>query len=557
MEVFDLVGENSLTYQQTIACLRAIFQHQKPEGRIFKSSEIIKHPVFEHLCQNLRKNARRLSLNDTIDSLKILSFLGIQPDSRIMTSLLSLIRFQINDVTLAHLVFLDVLLKKMEKTPLTEALKIALPMIFQIQLPLKMDRENIRELNDCLTFATRNHVSEQARTSIVTALTLHGDDLTTLEAAYTLRLMCDLRPYNAAYDKLILNCFAILNRNFHDLYFSTLDSILTKVVDRYNFHEAIFYNEEFMQKCAEFVIKNNLDVYKVFPLLKKYNKLSFVNIELLDYLMSKLACDPKMLEDVTPGYILTLVGALSTANYVPVEWKIIQEYVFRNPLFENKRVDLPWLKFVLDLLVLDVWRPDLIERIFQPDFLRQYFARENNQLDYCLLLILYQVVNTLKKNEYKGPLPGDNYLIKAEEFSVNDDQLLAPSLKYIYSNFSILSKARTRLGHTIEHVIVLDQGNHPAEPSLSSESTIDEPTLSQTVEDLQEKGFKLLAVVRPPKSNFVHNFERLKGIFVLKLKTLEDILPVVFVSGKVWMELHEKEKIPYLDQLIREKRENL
>lgn len=542
-----------MTSHQTIACLRAIFQHQKPEGRIIKSPDIVKHPVFGHLCENLRQNARSLSLNDTIDSLKILSFLGIQPNSRIMTSLLSLIRFQINDVTLAHLVFLDVLLKKMEKTPLVEALSIALPMIFQIQLPLKIDRENIRELNDCLTFATRNHVSDQAKTSVVTALTLHGEDLTALEAAYTLRLMCDLKPYNQGYDKLILNCFGVLNKNFHDLYFSTIDSILSKVVDRYSFYNAIYYNEEFMQKCAEFVIKNEMDVQKVLALLKKFNKLSFVNIELLDYLLSKLALDPKMLEDATPGYILTLVGALSTANYVPSEWKIVKKHVLRNPIFENQRVDLPWLKFVLDLLVLDVWRPDLIERIFQPAFLRQYFARENNQLDYCLLLTLYQVVNTLKKDEYMGPLPGDKYLIKAEELSVNDDQLLAPSLKYIYSNFSILSKARTRLGHSIEHVIVLDQGNHPAEPSLSSDFTVEDPTHSQTVEDLQEKGFKLLAVVRPPKSQYIHNFDRMKGIFVLKLKTLEEILPVALVSGRVWIDLHENEKIPYLDQVIREK----
>uniref|UniRef100_A0A336MCK0 CSON009559 protein n=1 Tax=Culicoides sonorensis TaxID=179676 RepID=A0A336MCK0_CULSO len=556
LEVLDLVGDHSLSSEQTITCLRSIFNHQKQSNTIMKSSDVIKHPVFENLCNDLRRHCRNLTLNDTIDALKILSFLKISPNSRIMTSLLSLIKYQINDVTLAHLIFLDFLLRKMQKTPLTEALSIALPMIFQIQLPLKLDPENIREVNDCLAFVTRNAVSEQCKTNIVTTLTLHGEDLTALEAAFTIKQMCELKPYNSNYDKLISNCFAVLNKNFHDLYFSTIDSILTKVVDRYNYHDQIFYDEEFMRKSAEFVIKNDKEIETSFYILKKFNKLGFVNYELLNYLLGKLMMNPKYIETVTAGYVFTLVGALSIAHYAPVEWLTIKDHVLQNPVFENERVDMPWLKFVLDLLVLDVWKPDLIERIFAPEFLRQYFARDNNDLDYSLLLILYQVVTTIKKDEYQGPLPDMKYIRKAEELNQTDDQLLGPSLKYIYSNFSILSKARTRLGHNIEYVIVLDKENHPAEPTGTEPAVIDEAAEGHTVEDLQEQGYKLLGVIRPPKSHYVHNFEKLKGIFWLKLQTLEHILPVTVISGRAWKDLLEKEKIPYLEQVIRQRLEN-
>lgn len=190
-----------------------------------------------------------------------------------MLQLLSIARYQINDCTLAHLMFLDFLLKKFEPTPLVEALTIALPLLFQAQLTLQLDHENVKELVDCLGFVARNKVAEKSTTTIVTALTMHGDQLSPTEAAAAISALCDL-PYSRMYERLVKNCLAVLSRDLSELPFNRVDSILTKVVEKYtNGHAFAFYDENFYDKCAEYAVRCDNEPQKLLFVLKKFNKI--------------------------------------------------------------------------------------------------------------------------------------------------------------------------------------------------------------------------------------------------------------------------------------------
>lgn len=83
-----------------------------------------------------------------------------------------------------------------------EAIKLSLPMLLQIQLATKMDHENTRQLTELLMFTSKYRVSKQCIMSIISALTMHGDRLTTSEARSIIRSLCYLRlSQSIHYDK--------------------------------------------------------------------------------------------------------------------------------------------------------------------------------------------------------------------------------------------------------------------------------------------------------------------------------------------------------------------
>ena len=137
-EVLEFLPTISRTKQDrhvyTLPALKTLFELQKNGKSTLRSDQILKHPRFAELCQNVRFESRTFLMNDITECLKILTYLGVHTNSEIITVLLQLIRHQINDVTLDHIVFLSFILKKLDRTPLVEALQIALPMLLQIQI---------------------------------------------------------------------------------------------------------------------------------------------------------------------------------------------------------------------------------------------------------------------------------------------------------------------------------------------------------------------------------------------------------------------------------------
>lgn len=234
---------------------------------------ILRNPDFENLCKQLRSVSKSLELNECIEALKILTYIGVPINSEIAMTLLHMIRNQINDITLDHIIFLEFLLKKVEPTPLIEAFKIALPMLLQMQLGTKMDHENIGQLTDLLYFVTRNPVSQQCVMNIVSALTLHGHELSHDEARSIVWSLADLKQFNVNHKKLLENSLQVLTKSLHNLSFELVELTLTKLIDKYNQRFAFFYNEQFYNKCSSYIIDNNIGFMNAIYVQKKFNKI--------------------------------------------------------------------------------------------------------------------------------------------------------------------------------------------------------------------------------------------------------------------------------------------
>lgn len=191
-------------------------------------------------------------------------------------TLLHLVRNQINDISLSQIIFLEFLMKKFEPTPLVEAFRIALPMLMQIQLTNKMDHENSGQVTDLLQFASRNAMSEQSTMSIISALTMHGTDLSPDEARSIVWSLCDLEHYDVRYDKLMHNSLEVLCDSVDEMAFGMVETTLSKMVSRFgrqNDRNEAFYDEEFFKRCARYVVDKDMGLENAIYIQRKFNRI--------------------------------------------------------------------------------------------------------------------------------------------------------------------------------------------------------------------------------------------------------------------------------------------
>lgn len=251
----------------------AIFQFCRTAIHV---KHILKNPDFENLCRNLKSVSRTLDVNDVIEAVKILNFVGVPPNSEICMTMLHLVRTQINDINLSQIIFLEFLMKRFQSTPLVDAFRIALPMLMQIQLGAKMDHENTAQLTDLLQFAACNPMSEQCTMNIVSALTMHGTELSVDEARSIVWSLCDMPKFDERYEKLMANCMELLCDSIDTQSFANLETTLSKMITRnmpQSTRSDAFFHEEFFGRCAKHVIGKDLGLQCAIYTQRKFNKI--------------------------------------------------------------------------------------------------------------------------------------------------------------------------------------------------------------------------------------------------------------------------------------------
>lgn len=148
--------------------------------------------------------------SEIIEILKILTYFEVPSNSAIFQILLQLIRQNINRLELNQVMFLDFVLEKSEKTHLSESLKLALPLVFQLQLNEQMDHENIPHLIELLKYSCHHDVPEKHINSILTCILLQNENIEPNHIPSIMWSMCTLR--NMRNSKQFSKLFPILSQ---------------------------------------------------------------------------------------------------------------------------------------------------------------------------------------------------------------------------------------------------------------------------------------------------------------------------------------------------------
>lgn len=194
-QLFSIVksNENSMSAEDAVVALNTLMKLSKigPE----KAETISKKSGFLTLCEILKKKIRNLSAEKCVTVLKAMVFFDIPTTSIIVQMILQMLRNSMPQLSLKGLSFLDFLLNKCENTPLVKALKIALPIIYETHLTVKLDRENIISIRDAFSFMSKRSTNAETFNILIHALLNCKQPMDPLVAQSLLWSCCDLRCY--------------------------------------------------------------------------------------------------------------------------------------------------------------------------------------------------------------------------------------------------------------------------------------------------------------------------------------------------------------------------
>lgn len=182
---------NKMQPDQFMGTLHSLFGLYKATKDSMSAAEIVGHPGFAILCRKLRRIAPSMDVSSNLNALKIINYLEIPANTELSLALLSLLRHQINDLSLHEMVYADFLLNQLKpRLEIVEALKAALPVLFEIQLPIQFDSENTSENIELLKFATSKMVSPKTVGLIADSLSKQLGHIEIEKRKEVLRVLC-------------------------------------------------------------------------------------------------------------------------------------------------------------------------------------------------------------------------------------------------------------------------------------------------------------------------------------------------------------------------------
>lgn len=406
-----------------------------------------------------------MEYNTIVEVIKILSFIGVPVNSEIYHVFLNYAKDEINTASVMQIVFLDFVLQKMDekRNPLIGALKISFPIVFQMHISNQIDHENIPHLIDYFGFISRNKVNRKTALIVLNALILHGQSFKADEARKIVWSLCDdVNPCSEQRVKLFHNVMDCLsnNDNLAKLDIEILENTISKMAKKYAKHPSM-YHDKILTETANLLIENNVDFTRITYFLKSFNRMGFVHLKLCHQLLLLIQRDPSVLENCRATSVLSLVGALSNANFRTHMDSFKPTFVptlFANPLFSRDLIEFPWTKLACDLAALDIYHPQLTDRILSRDFLDKYLFREST-IDYLQVLKFYQSVRLVEGRRVANEEELEPILIRARNVLLSKiDFPLQTSLEFAFGGQEYVgTKVITKHFHLIDHVLQFNE----------------------------------------------------------------------------------------------------
>jgi FAST kinase domain-containing protein 2 len=235
--------------------------------------QIVKSPDFIKLCKRLKSQARGITLNDTIQALKIVSFVGVPSSSTIIQVLLQLIRQGVNDLSLQQIIFLEFIMRNFDRNPLVDALQIAFPLVFEAQLSLKMVRDDVTSLAELLQYACKKPLSDSSISIIIECLEKLSEDIDVKTAKSVVWSLYELKRPLPSYYALLIHCWNVITENIEQCSYTEVDDLLGLMVKKVAQKQTYFYHEDFADSCVRYMVAKDCGFEEAAWILKKLIRL--------------------------------------------------------------------------------------------------------------------------------------------------------------------------------------------------------------------------------------------------------------------------------------------
>lgn len=522
----------------------------------FQLRNIVATKEFETYCKVLKKNSPQMDQNELLTGVKVLSHLKIKSNTKLMQQLLHLLKDNINNLSLLQLAFLNLLLHNMESTPLIEAIKIAIPMIFKLHIAEQIDHENPDEVQKIFHHVTLTEmkVGVPALMNMISSLAIHGTSLSIDSSINILQSITRL-PIQVIHEpvtiKLTTNILSNINSKetiIKDI--GSLCSTLYRMIILYKQSKMqldIFYNEKFFDKIVDIVINDDLGFDRAYSLVSIFNDISYVSYPLLDYIDRKIVQNDLILRNLSLSKLREIIVHFSNANYRSENWEIIKTIMHENSALHGELpVYIPILKLTADLLALGFVSRILLEKVLASEFLSEhirFFNKTQNFSPLSYYRIIYQTIHLLYP-EHVDLLPAKIFIdVAIDRLSLSYDENQKGVLEYIFGKNTVLTNVRTMYGHQLDFVINFDKGRQAVEVSKRIKN----------YEELPLQRVIPIAINFTQKNSFPINYPyKLKGVPDLRKRTLEKMdIKEVSISTIALNLLPDSEKLDFIEREIK------
>jgi FAST kinase domain-containing protein 2 len=225
------------------------------------------------MCHKIQNYSRNLDLNDVMNSVKCLSYLGVSVNSNIMQMLLQLISKMINDMSLQQITFLHFLLKELSSCPLVDALKLALPIVFETQVQYKLE-DNLYWQVEFLNYIAKHRLSQETYDFVMARIIKNIDQISP-KIVQSLLLCLYYKNYSTEkYIDTINRCLQYYTNHLEYIAdISDVEAIVSRMINKYSTDSELFYNEQFINTIMEFMIKNEQSFENLAFIVKKLNRI--------------------------------------------------------------------------------------------------------------------------------------------------------------------------------------------------------------------------------------------------------------------------------------------
>ncbi|XP_034833978.1 FAST kinase domain-containing protein 2, mitochondrial-like isoform X1 [Maniola hyperantus] len=538
-----------LTHRHMLQALRSLFELQKTSkyDKNQDTNAIIKNPTFSVLCQNFKKHARALETNEIVEAVKVLSYLKVPVDSLIVQTMLQMIRCNINMLNTQQIMFVDFILSQFdEKNYLVDALKLALPLAFQIHLPLELDNQDLPLLRDMLIYSCSRDLPDRCINNVVTGLLLHDQAINAHMAKSIIWALCQVNCTEQAFPtrvQLLNICCDILTHSLDNLSYDDVLRTAARLKGRILEKHPEYYHQQLMDAIANYVINNNVDFEKGLLVARVLSRIAHTHLALVEYLCQKAASNPETLSNARTNIFFGFINCLANNNFTPEpdQWVELRRQISANPVLNATNAALPWAKLCLELASLGHYEDRLLNRVFSKEFLDEYLARDNNTLDYLQLLTLYQAVQTFYSEDYKLP---ENVLERAKDmYPVHSlTGVLVEHLARGLGGPEYVAKNVVLPNGIVSDVLVAVKGGYPMElPAISSNLKLPLQQLNIPQDAI------VICIMNFNQGCFSMNSNRLRGPFRLILDILEkQSYATVAFNVNEWLSSPAHERTPYL-----------
>ncbi|XP_046740800.1 uncharacterized protein LOC124408126 [Diprion similis] len=553
-ELFEIVSKYRplLKIEHSLAAFKILASKQRQESKV--DSTIAKKAEFLKLCRVVVNDSKSLDVNDAVFIFKTLNYLGISNNSWISQSLLEVIRNSLNDLSFLRLVELEHELQEFASSPLSTALKIVVPELCEFRLQnIVVDKKNIVDVASALTLLHNKPGRNKLIANVVSQTRKIGQSRKVSYGVKRFRSLCRHQYHKPGYEEAVQNSQQILIKYMSCVEFDDIHGMVRMMRDRKCLRHKIFRNAELMDAFGNAIIARNEGFSRSTLILYLLQQLNYMHIPLRDYATAECIQNLENLCKYDGQVIMMFVISLASFNYKPTFWNTMQPIILK--IIHRDLHNLNnLLRLSIGLAILDCFDTDILELVFSERFL---VAAEVEKIPMKLwnLLLLYQSIHTLCSIPVKKSLPKRilENAMKVNE-TLNIDSSLLPVLERAMGGSQyVIRNLWTKLGHYIEHIVIMRKGGYAVSLNLSSEETNECKPITY-IEDLQVPSESQVIIVKPmPVAAYAHNSQHLRGTWILLLKTLEKQTghAVVPINLTTWNALRDYEKIPHLMQAIR------